>query len=79
MTPARRVDTHFHVFRAGVALPGARYTPGYNTTLEAWQATAAATVLWDAVAQMGWHVELHTDTGALPGGRQVSLQTPLGQ
>jgi predicted TIM-barrel fold metal-dependent hydrolase len=142
MTPAPRADTHFHVFRAGVALPGARYTPGYDATLETWQAMAAAlgvnhgvlvqtsfmgtdnslllaqlaaqpetlrgvavvspdanlavlaplhtqgvrgirlnlagqphdmgawavaTALWDAVAQMGWHVELHTDTGALPG------------
>jgi predicted TIM-barrel fold metal-dependent hydrolase len=30
-------------------------------------AWAAATALWDAVMQLGWHVELHTDTGALPG------------
>ncbi|MEN9538124.1 MAG: hypothetical protein RLZZ126_359 [Pseudomonadota bacterium] len=28
---------------------------------------AAATRLWDAVSQLGWHLELHTDTGALPG------------
>ena len=142
MTPAPQADTHFHVFRAGVALPGARYTPGYDATLETWQTTAAAlgvthgvlvqtsfmgtdnslllaqlaaqpetlrgvavvspdanlavlaplhtqgvrgirlnlagrshemggwtaaTALWDAVMQLGWHVELHTDTGALPG------------
>lgn len=28
---------------------------------------AAASALWDAVLQLGWHVELHTDAGALPG------------
>lgn len=28
-----------------------------------WQ---TAKPLWDAVLQLGWHVELHTDTGALP-------------
>ncbi len=136
------VDSHFHVFKAGQALPGARYTPAYNATLAAWQAAAmphnithgvlvqtsfmgtdnslllahlaqhadmlrgvavvspdagrallerlnaqgvrgirlnlagqshdmsawaAATALWEAVAQLGWHVELHTDAGALPG------------
>jgi predicted TIM-barrel fold metal-dependent hydrolase len=148
------VDSHFHVFKAGQALPGARYTPAYDASLAAWQAAAmpqgnrngfthgsahhithgvlvqtsfmgtdntlllaqlaqhpatlrgvavvspaanlaglaplhsqgvrsirlnlagqlhdmsawsAATALWDAVAQLGWHVELHTDTGALPG------------
>jgi predicted TIM-barrel fold metal-dependent hydrolase len=27
---------------------------------------ADAQALWDAVSQLGWHVELHTDTGALP-------------
>jgi predicted TIM-barrel fold metal-dependent hydrolase len=27
---------------------------------------AQATALWDAVLALGWHVELHTDTGALP-------------
>jgi predicted TIM-barrel fold metal-dependent hydrolase len=32
--------------------------------MSAW---AAATALWDAVAHLGWHVELHTSTGALPG------------
>lgn len=142
MTPASQVDTHFHVFRAGVALPGARYRPAYEATLNAWRlnaaaqgvthgvlvqtsfmgtdnslllaqlaaqpdtlrgvavaspdadlaalaplhaqgvrgirlnlagqshdmgAWAAATALWDAVEQLGWHGELHTDTGALPG------------
>jgi predicted TIM-barrel fold metal-dependent hydrolase len=25
-----------------------------------------ATALWDAVLQLGWHVQLHTDTGHLP-------------
>lgn len=27
---------------------------------------SAAKALWDAVLHLGWHVELHTDTGALP-------------
>lgn len=27
---------------------------------------AAAKALWDAVLRLGWHVELHTDGGALP-------------
>lgn len=135
------VDTHLHVFEAGHALPGARYTPTYAATLAAWQAQATrvavthgvlvqtsfmgtdnslllaqlarhpdtlrgvaviaptadagvlaflhaqgvrgirlnlagqshdvsdwatASTLWDAILQLGWHVELHTDSGALP-------------
>lgn len=141
MTLAPQVDTHFHLFRAGVSLPGARYTPSYDAAIETWQtvagavgvthgvlvqtsfmgtdngllmaqlaawpdslrgvavvapdanlaelaplhakgvrglrlnlagqshdmgAWAVASALWDAVAQLGWHVELHTDTGQLP-------------
>lgn len=136
------VDTHFHVFAAHQAQPGARYTPAYNAPLSAWQAAAqplgvargvlvqtsfmgtdnsallatlaqhpdtlrgiavaaptadlptlaplhaagvrglrlnlagsahaipawsAATALWDAVLALGWHLELHTDIGQLPG------------
>jgi predicted TIM-barrel fold metal-dependent hydrolase len=34
------VDTHFHVFRAGIAQAGARYTPSYDAPLSAWQAKA---------------------------------------
>ncbi|MDO8768353.1 MAG: amidohydrolase family protein [Burkholderiaceae bacterium] len=34
----------------------------------------SATALWDAVLQLGWHVELHTDSGALP---QVLAALPL--
>jgi predicted TIM-barrel fold metal-dependent hydrolase len=37
---------------------------GRSHNMAAWQ---AATDVWDAVLQLGWHVELHTDTGALPG------------
>ena len=141
-----RVDTHFHVFRAGESRPSARsvprYVPRYDAPLTAWQAAAqaldvtygvliqtsfmgndnrllvdtllkgpdalrgvavvapearpdelatlheagvrgirlnfagqshdmdlwaAATPLWDAVLHLGWHVELHTDAGQLPG------------
>jgi predicted TIM-barrel fold metal-dependent hydrolase len=31
-----RVDTHFHVFEAGVAVPGARYVPSYSATIDHW-------------------------------------------
>jgi predicted TIM-barrel fold metal-dependent hydrolase len=34
------VDTHFHVFHAGVALDGARYVPQYTAALQDWQALA---------------------------------------
>ncbi len=37
---------------------------GRSHNMAVWQ---AATNLWDAVLALGWHVELHTDTGALPG------------
>ena len=135
------VDTHLHVFKAGLSLPGTRYTPGYDAKLDTWRiqarsvgvthgvlvqtsfmgtdnrwlltqlalhpkrlrgvavvapnadaklltqlhargvrgirlnlagqshdmaAWAAATGLWDALLQLGWHVELHTDNGRLP-------------
>ena len=136
-----QIDTHFHVFFAGKAVPGARYVPGYDASRSAWQAAAApcgvtrgvlvqtsfmgtdnrlllaqlaaqpdhlrgvavvspdatratlqpmhdlgvrgirlnlagashdmtawasATLLWDAMLARGWHLELHTDGGALP-------------
>ena len=136
------VDSHFHVFDAHQAQPGARYTPAYAAPLATWQAAArplgvrrgvlvqtsflgtdnrlllstlvqhpetlrgvavvaptasadtlallhaagvrgirlnlsgvshhipewsAATALWDALAALGWHLELHTDIGRLPG------------
>lgn len=31
-----RVDSHFHVFQAGVSTSGARYVPGYSAPLDAW-------------------------------------------
>lgn len=37
---------------------------GVSHDVSAW---AAAHALWDALLQLGWHVELHTDVGALPG------------
>lgn len=37
---------------------------GAAEALDAW---AAAGTLWDALGELGWHLELHTDTGALPG------------
>lgn len=136
-----QVDCHFHVFMAGVSVPGARYTPAYDASLAAWQSAArpcgvmhgvlvqpsflgtdnrllvetllanpehlrgVAVVapdadihalrplhdagvrairlnlagishdmsawqnrpsLWSALEQLGWHVEIHTDAGALP-------------
>ena len=36
---------------------------GRSHGMDAW---ATATALWDAVASMGWHAEIHTDPGALP-------------
>lgn len=36
---------------------------GQSHDMAAW---ASAKSLWDAVLRLGWHVELHTDTGALP-------------
>jgi predicted TIM-barrel fold metal-dependent hydrolase len=135
------VDSHFHVFEAQRAVPGARYSPRYAATLATWReasqavgvthgvlvqpsflgtdntyllaqlkqhpdtlrgvavvaptvsfglledlnglgvrgirlnlagqshdmaAWSAAKPLWDAVLRLGWHVELHTDAGALP-------------
>ena len=139
--PSAAVDTHFHVFDAGVAVAGARYVPSYDAPLASWRdaagaagiergvlvqtsflgtdnsrllreldthpdllrgiavvapdapatliqdlhrrgvrgirlnlsgrATAipewsAAAALWDTLGALGWHVELHTDLGALP-------------
>ena len=34
------VDTHFHVFHAGVAVKGARYVPQYTAALQDWMALA---------------------------------------
>ncbi|MCS6763478.1 MAG: amidohydrolase family protein [Candidatus Protistobacter heckmanni] len=134
------VDSHFHVFDAGVVMPGARYVPRYDAPLSRWQAAAQgagvtrgvlvqtsflgvdnsrmledlrqhlallrcvavvdpdcdrasllrlhddgvrgirlnlagvphaiggwarAGVIWDAIVELGWHVELHTDIGGL--------------
>ena len=142
------VDTHFHVFNAGVACPGARYVPQYTAALQEWMALAqsvgvtrgvwvqpsflgtdnswmlsalekhphvlrgvavvAADVhpdelkamhisgvrgirlnlagigheipewtraerVWQSVHDLGWHLEVHTDQGALP---QVLAQLP---
>jgi len=36
---------------------------GIPHDMTAWSAAAA---LWDALAALGWHLELHTDTGRLP-------------
>lgn len=36
---------------------------GQSHDMASW---AAAKALWDAVLRLGWHVELHTDAGALP-------------
>jgi len=136
------VDTHFHVFNAGDGLPCARYKPGYDASLQAWQhlsqplgvgygvlvqtsfmgtdnrrllkelsaqhlclrgvAVVAPSAdraelqvlhdagvrgirlnlagasheipewsradrLWSSLVDLGWHLELHTDVGALSG------------
>ena len=136
------VDSHFHVFDAGVGTPQARYVPRYAAPLSAWQSMSQpsgvtrgvlvqtsflgvdnnrlvqelrahpdrlrgvavlapntdrsvltaldavgvrglrlnlahishdisdwsrAHALWDAMMALGWHLELHTDVGALAG------------
>jgi predicted TIM-barrel fold metal-dependent hydrolase len=41
LTPSKNwVDTHFHVFHAGVASDGARYVPQYTAALDDWLALA---------------------------------------
>ena len=37
-----QVDCHFHVFEAGQAIVGARYTPSYDSLLSDWQARATS-------------------------------------
>ncbi len=55
---AELVDLHRHGVR-GIRLNLA----GQSHDMAAWQ---SAKQLWDALLQLGWHVELHTDAGALP-------------
>lgn len=43
---------------------------GMSHELESWSSAAP---LWDALASLGWHLELHTDIGRLP---QVLAQLP---
>lgn len=59
-------DLHRHGVR-GIRLNLA----GQSHDMAAW---ASAKSLWDAVLRLGWHVELHTDTGALPA---VLVAVPL--
>jgi len=149
LTPSKNwVDTHFHVFHAGVGLAGARYVPQYTAALQDWMALAQssgvtrgvcvqtsflgqdnrlllsalsahpdnlrgvavlapdasafelmhmhavgvrglrlnlagvshnipewtrAASVWQIMQQLGWHLEVHTDQGALP---QVLKQLP---
>ena len=149
LTPSKNwVDTHFHVFHAGVAWGGARYVPKYTAALQDWMslsqgvgvthgvwvqpsflgtdnslmlsaleehpdvlrgvAVVAADVhpddlkamhaigvrgirlnlagigheipdwtcaerLWQCLHDLGWHLEVHTDQGALP---KVLAQLP---
>lgn len=143
-----RVDTHFHVFKAGQAVPGARYVPPYTAALSDWMGLARsagvsrgvcvqpsflgtdnslmvqalkahpemlrgiavvnadvqadalqalheagvrgirlnlagishaipewsqAAAVWEVLHALNWHVEVHTDQGALP---QVLAQLP---
>jgi predicted TIM-barrel fold metal-dependent hydrolase len=153
MSTQHSVDSHFHVFKARLAVPEARYSPSYAAPLSNWQSAAQAVgvthgvlvqtsfmgtdnthllkhlqknpntlrgvavvaptecfwqmadlnrqgvrgirinlagqshdmaawqiakPLWDAVQQLGWHVELHTDTGALPAVlAAVPLEVPV--
>jgi predicted TIM-barrel fold metal-dependent hydrolase len=48
---------------------------GQSHDMSVW---AAAKTLWNALLQLGWHVELHTNTGALPAVlAAVPLQIPV--
>jgi predicted TIM-barrel fold metal-dependent hydrolase len=48
---------------------------GQSHDMTAWH---TAKLLWDAVLRLGWHVELHTDTGALPAVlAAVPLSVPV--
>jgi len=48
---------------------------GISHQMEPWQ---HATAFWDALLALGWHVELHTDIGALPGVlAQLPCTVPL--
>lgn len=157
VSPNFFIDTHFHVFAAGVGVPEARYRPMYTASLADWRdaaslashaivkgvlvqtsflgfdnthmlaelathpetlrgvavlpfTTDAATIaalhhqgvrgirlnlagrshdvsdwskpnsheLWEAIDAWGWHVELHTDQGALPAVlAQLPAHVPL--
>jgi predicted TIM-barrel fold metal-dependent hydrolase len=49
----------------GLGVRGIRLNlAGVSHDVSAW---AAAHALWDALLRLGWHVELHTDVGALAG------------
>ena len=48
---------------------------GVSHHLPAW---SVAIALWDALAMLGWHLELHTDIGQLPGVlAQLPAAVPL--
>ncbi|MEY4427028.1 MAG: hypothetical protein RL535_1326 [Pseudomonadota bacterium] len=48
---------------------------GQSHDMSAWR---AAKPLWDTMLRLGWHVELHTDTAALPAVlRSVPLSIPV--
>jgi len=147
-SPKNWVDTHFHVFAAGVATKGARYVPQYTAGLQDWMTLSQsvgvtrgvwvqpsflgtdnslmvsalkthpqslrgvavidpetdvdelkflhaagvrglrlnlagishdipewtrAEAVWHALHELGWHLEVHTDQGALP---KVLVQLP---
>jgi predicted TIM-barrel fold metal-dependent hydrolase len=57
-SPQQLVDLHAQGVR-GIRLNLA----GQSHDMAPWQ---DAQTLWDTVLRLGWHVELHTDTGALP-------------
>ncbi|RWA51972.1 hydrolase [Cupriavidus sp. UYMSc13B] len=63
------VDTHFHVFDAGVAAPSARYRPSYAADLKGWHARLAELGdLYGVVVQTSF---LGTDNSALLAALQA--------
>jgi predicted TIM-barrel fold metal-dependent hydrolase len=63
VAPTANADTLARLHAAGVR--GIRLNlSGVSHHIPEW---SAATALWDALAALGWHLELHTDIGRLPG------------
>ena len=86
LTSKNRVDTHFHVFNAGVAVAGARYVPQYSARLSDWlgqaQAVGVTRGVWVQPSFLGTDNRLMVDAllahpGVLRGVAVVSPNVRL--